>query len=735
MSPQPAPCTWALTHKSMPTLLCSCNHTMPIDADAVGDALRASDAAVDAPGKTHHLLCRREIGAFTQALEGTEDVIVACTQEKALFAEVAAQHEGVTAPIHFVNVRETGGWSAGAKRDARGFGAKTAALLAVAGLPAPDPVTVVDYRSDGNVLIVGPAERAMPWAERLADQLSVTVLATGRDRASGPLAPPMARRWPVHAGELQEVTGWLGAFEVQWRNRNPIDLDRCTHCNACIDVCPEGAIDALYQIDLDACRDHRACVKACGDAMAIDFSRVEAPRALSGQFDLIFDLNDAPAFARHQPPQGYFHAGADAGRQLTASLALLQMVGEFEKPKFFQYKESICAHGRNGQVGCDACVQVCSASAIAPQWKDGRGSVHVTPNLCVGCGACTTACPTGAITYAYPSAPYQGRKLKTLLSTYASAGGRDAVVLLHNGGRGRTLIEQLGRAARIGNAQGVPVNVLPVEVFHAASTGLDLWLSALAYGAARIAILLTEDDAPQYRAMLVEQVAVAQAMLQGLGEPADEAGVVLIDVADAVALDTRLGSADVSAPLRGFRRDMPAATFAVAAAKRETLDFALDHLARHAKATEAVFPLPAGAPFGAITVNRERCTLCMACVGACPSQALRDQAERPVLAMIERNCVQCGLCETTCPESAIALVPRLNLSAEARQSITLNEAQPFHCIRCNKPFGTAQMVTTMLAKLGAHPAFSGAAAERLKMCSDCRVIDMMQHGERPGAPH
>jgi ferredoxin len=699
----------------MPTLVCSCNHTMPLDADAVSDALRSSGAPIDAPGQTHHLLCRREIGAFAQALDGTEDVIVACTQEKALFAEVAAQRDGVTAPIHFVNVRETGGWSAGARRDARGFHAKTAALLAVAGLPEPDPVPVVEYRSEGNLLIVGPAERVMPWAERLADQLSVTVLATGRDRAAGPLSPPMERRWPVHAGELEKISGWLGAFEVQWRNRNPIDT--------------------LYQIDMDACRDHRDCVKACGEAMAIDFGRVDAPQTLSGQFDLIFDLNDAAAFAQHQPPQGYFHAGADAGRQLTASLALLQRVGEFEKPKFFQYKESICAHGRNGQVGCDACVQVCSASAIASHWKDGRGSVHVTPNLCVGCGACTTACPTGAITYAYPSAPYQGRKLKTLLSTYASAGGRDAVVLLHNGERGRKLIEQLGRAARIGKAQGVPVNVLPVELFHAASTGLDLWLSALAYGAARIAILLTEDDAPQYRAMLAEQVGVAQAVLQGLGagdEAADAPGVVLIDVADVAALDTRLNAAEVSGPQRGFRRDMPAATFAVAAAKRETLDFALDHLARHAKATEAVIPLPAGAPFGAITVDRERCTLCMACVGACPSQALRDQAERPVLAMIERNCVQCGLCETTCPEDAIALVPRLNLAAEARQPVTLNETQPFHCIRCGKPFGTAQMITTMLAKLGAHPAFSGAAAERLKMCPDCRVIDMLERGEQPG---
>jgi hypothetical protein len=30
----------------------------------------------------------------------------------------------------------------------------------------------------------------------------------------------------------------------------------------------------------------------------------------------------------------------------------------------------------------------------------------------------------------------------------------------------------------------------------------------------------------------------------------------------------------------------------------------------------------------------------------------------------------------------------------------------------------------MLGKLAGHSAFQGAAAERLKMCGDCRVIDL-----------
>jgi ferredoxin len=97
---------------------------------------------------------------------------------------------------------------------------------------------------------------------------------------------------------------------------------------------------------------------------------------------------------------------------------------------------------------------------------------------------------------------------------------------------------------------------------------------------------------------------------------------------------------------------------------------------------------------------------------------------------VERNCIQCGLCANTCPEDAISLQPRLLLTAEAKAPAVVNEAEPFECIRCGKPFGSRRMVDNMLAKLGQHSMFSAEGAlERLQMCSECRVVDMVNSTE------
>lgn len=688
---------------------------MPLEPKTLG-------AALAEPLPLHSTLCRREAPAFQRAIRSGDEVVVACTQERKLFTELAEQTEGATSPIRFVNIRETGGWS----RDAKNASPKIAALLAVAHLPEPDPVSTVSYASQGRLLIVGPLDQAEKAAALVADTLQVSIFSTGPGATGG----AQERRWPVMAGRIASLQGWLGAFSLQWMRDNPIDLDLCTRCNACLGACPEQAIGLDYQIDMAKCTSNRDCEKACSVAGAINFSR--PPEALDAQFDLVLDLGATALIDWHAPPQGYFHlaGGLAQAEGLSTLLRLRELVGEFEKPKFFDYKQKLCAHSRNEVVGCNACVEVCSAHAISSDKE--RQRIVVNPQLCVGCGACTTVCPTGALGYAYPRTPDQGRKLRTLLATYLGAGGRDATVLLHNEEGGQALVERLGREAQLGRGKrdglgGVPAHVLPVALMHVASTGIDLWLSAIAFGASQVVVLTTGEEAPQYLDALKKQQAVAQALLTGLGYTGTH--FHLIEAATPATLNAAL------AGLRATRQRVPgsAARFAVGGEKRGTLEMTLDHLMAQAPALSApsndaaaplAIPLPEGSPFGAITVNKDSCTLCLACVSACPASALQDNQNAPQLRFIEKNCVQCGLCATTCPENAIALVPRLLAAPERKQPVVLNEAKPWACIRCGKPFGTQKAIEAMLGKLAGHAMFQGEALERLKMCSDCRVIDL-----------
>ena len=183
---------------------------MPLDGKALSAALN----------QTINLrteLCRRDVSALDGRLQGVDDLAIACTQEAPLFSELALSAKSV-APLRFINIRETGGWSS----EAKSATPKIAALLALAALPEPDPVATVSYQSQGRTLILGRGKDALQWAEKLKGQLAVTVLVT-EGMAGGELPP--TREFSVVSGKLHSLTGWLGGFKATWGQENPIDLE------------------------------------------------------------------------------------------------------------------------------------------------------------------------------------------------------------------------------------------------------------------------------------------------------------------------------------------------------------------------------------------------------------------------------------------------------------------------------------------------------------------------------
>ena len=532
---------------------------------------------------------------------------------------------------------------------ATGNGLARNAACAAAALTECQPAAAVSYQSAGTLLIVGAKTGALAAAEILqgCGNLTCTLLVPeqGQSGRTESASTTLLR------GTVTTLAGHLGRFRVQLES---------------------PAATAALQV---------------------------ATGKTEGYFDLVLDLSSPPLLRSEILPPGYY-APPDAAALQQALQELPTLVGEFEKPRYFRYNASICAHGRSAITACTRCLDSCPTDAIISIGD----SIQVDPKLCQGAGSCATVCPTGAISYGYPQLGDTLQRLRTLLRTYRQEGGTEAVLLLHDAEDGRRRLEAV--------AQQLPENVIPFEIEELGSAGMDTWLAALAYGASALWLLATPGLPASVMTAIVTQLNIARTILEGMGYPAD---VLQISGQDSEALLQLLNSR-----LAEFA---PAhAEFAALDEKRTVIRLAVDHLYEQAPAPRPLVSLPAGSPFGEVEVSAERCTLCMACVSQCPANALSAGDEKPQLKFIEANCVQCGLCCRSCPEDAIAASPRFLYDAVKRNRMrVLNEEEPFCCIRCGKAFATRSVIERITQKMKGHPLFSGDALARISMCDDCRV--------------
>ena len=415
--------------------------------------------------------------------------------------------------------------------------------------------------------------------------------------------------------------------------------------------------------------------------------------------DVIVDLSGGtPLFPAPEKREGYLRA--DPGSQPAVAAAVLaasQMIGTFEKPLYVRMETILCAHSRAEQVGCSRCLDACPTGAISSAGEH----VAIDPMICAGCGACAALCPSGAIRYDAPPTDYVMQRIQTMARTYRDAGGAVPRLLVVDA-HGADMI-RLG--ARF--AAGLPVDVIPLEMDALNAFGHAEALVALAAGFGEVAIV---PGPGTDRDVLAREVELACA----IGGPA----VRVLDEADPEALCAGLYGAEVSATDRPVR---PMGT------RRQ-----VTRMAAKALTDAPVLALPDGAPYGAVLVNTDSCTLCLSCVSLCPSGALGDNPDLPQLRFQEDACLQCGICATICPEDAITYEARLNLCDSALEQVVLHEEEPAACIECGVLFGSKATIARITEKLENHSMFPNEAALRMvQMCDDCRVKAQFKVTDNP----
>ncbi|MFZ0488186.1 MAG: 4Fe-4S binding protein [Arenicellales bacterium] len=539
-------------------------------------------------------------------------------------------------------------------------GIARAAALSILGAQSRTATSVVTYHADGSLLIVVDDEaRAEGLLEMLPrDELHCTFLVADPERRQIGLSE-VAGLDLVHA-RVAHFSGHLGQFLVRVAEDN----------------------------------ESRNLAKMVGHQRE--------------EFDLVLDLGAKPLKTAAIPPPGYFAPGSDAECRETLQ-TLPEMVGEFDKPKYFHYDPDICAHASSRIVGCTRCLDACPTVAI----RSLADRIEVDPFLCQGGGICATACPTGAITYQFPRVSDLLDNLRRALRRYHDEQGRSPWLLILDDSAGADIA-----APATGR---IPESVIPVMVEEVGSLGMDGWLSALCYGAHGVSIGCTPVLSKQVRDELRHQVEIANTLLAGFGLPSDRIRMLDVDSDNGWWSELPSGSKEQVVTPTGF---------AAMEEKRTALHLALDHLYENAPKSPQRVELPEGSPFGTLNVDSNKCTLCMACVSVCPSSALYDGEDLPKLQFIENNCVQCGICERACPEGAIDLHPSYTCDSEKRsRKRTLHEEKPFLCVHCSKPFTTEKMMERIRSKLSGHWMYQDPKQrKRLEMCEDCRVEDMFADG-------
>ncbi len=477
-----------------------------------------------------------------------------------------------------------------------------------------------------------------------------------------------------------EILNSKDGCQLTYLVRQPVDLEECTYCGLCGPVCPQLCLSERLYLDFAQCTLCNECASICPHQV-IDLHAVEKRELLTPAVLLLEGtrLELPPAIDRIYPEK-------ELGRFFTSIYAA-------EVDEIISCNQTICQFSRKLGSGCDNCLAACKHGAIS---QDQNG-VRIDHLKCTECGACLASCPTGALQYARFN-----DKIFIEYFRSVSINQNDTVVLGS---------EQELRRFWWQTAKTKRDNLFFLEYPRPGALSSFHFFLLYAMGAGKIIVL---DQNNSTHSPLYLQVHLVNAVLDALFQ-LDKP----VRFSDCASLLNEIEQPAENNPLPALFHDFSFSN------RRQKLAALLNFLLVHSDAEALRLTGTAAADFGAVLCDRDKCTLCCACVGECSIAALSADSFDFSLNQLPALCVQCGTCVELCPEDALTLQPGLSLHPDFFTGKSLARAQPVTCLECGKTFGTQQSLTKIMAVLSAKNLLD-KDENFLRYCETCRVVKLFE---------
>jgi ferredoxin/coenzyme F420-reducing hydrogenase delta subunit len=718
--------------------LCSCNGVLPVEAKEIGRL-----AGLDAPPSVHANLGREGAGAYWKEAQMGADFHLVCCCGAGEDLNPALEEAGVEEEqIVHLDVKGGAFW----RGEDPESGNLTAARLirsAIARTEARRGGPSLSISVPSSVLIYTDRPEGLRLAERLADQMDVRVI-IDEDAENFDELSPARRPYSLTRGRVTQIKGHLGAFRARLRARQAIDLDACTRCGRCAPVCHTGAITQGLRLIAAKCDECGDCLKECADVGAIKIPRNEAREVSAGQVVAILEGAPAPDSGLHS---GYHLIAGEESPDVDAiAFRVAALEGEFIRPSYISYDESICAGGTADVEGCEACLPECPYDALSRA----GARIRVDEEACEGCGGCVSVCPTSALSLRTPSAGEIHAQLRAALAVLPGekALGRELAVVFHCGEKGAEALRVAGE-----NRWPLGGGMIPIEVPCLRYVSEALILQSYRLGAAGVALLGCADCPSGERPLMSDRLALCGAALDAFGFGAGRLAQISVEASEeAYYLASAVGELGAflerlePAPLPGLVGSAPGA--GNSAGKPEGgRDLLIDAVRAFVGATgldPGEIVGETALPFARVRVQKAGCTLCGGCVFVCPTGALH--ASDPGSAMTEAKtlefnhlkCIACGMCDEACPEKVVTIERGVSMGRAALAHVELVRDEMVACISCGREYINKQALETIIGKMlgldKVGDTFEGERKDLLRMCPDCRGAHAVREVERGWQP-